>query len=966
MVSPRRAPGFYTLTLLHVGCFTLFYAALWQGSVAVLRDPARCLFWIKAALEILASFYFFSVVLKSCEYLLAPGERGSRSGSREGSRPWILPATTPEPAHRPAVAAAGSPRSWPPIACIYLCAGDLDRRAVESLAGLDYPGRYHLYLHDDSGDPRIGEEVDDVARDVAARTGQPIWVLRRPSRDGGKPGAVNYVLARLGGRYPFVLLADNDSTAVDPATLRKTLPLLEDPRVAAVQYRNVGVAAEGDGRINALLRRAIGVFDLFARHQSRHGLPLFFGHNALLRTAALADAGGLSEGTFADDVDLSIRLVRRGWRIVYAPQIPFGETHPASYSAFRRRAYKWALGCGQILRRHLLPVLIDRRLTVGQKLGLLEFTGFYAIQAVLIAYLVLAGIVLPLVIGPSPGQVLPLFLSGAAIVVSIFLPSFAYHARRGRLREWWPFALVCAVVYGSVAFASARGLLDGLAGRQRRWVPTNLHPGPSRLAPAVALEALFGLALFLVPAIACPRLLCQPSMYLFAAVFLLTPCVALLYHPRRGPKTMGGEVQVVDGPVRAEARGVGVARDEAGPTAWLAAWIGRARIGLMRLARAAGGTLVGVVPVLAVSLLLSLFAMRHVGADHGRVPRVTMASGRLLVDGAPFLVKGVHYSPWLPGTGPMKGYDWPDEATVERDLGMIESLGANTIVVHDAPQSIFAPARRHHLMVIYTFFVNWQSIGDEARFRARADEVTTTSGTLAREPNLLAILLGNEVTEWVLKQRGQAFIEARLRSLYDEVKRVAPRVPVSHANWPLTRQLDLSFMDLACFNLYPGWPREVAVAGYGNYIENVLKPIAGHRPLLISEFGQNSLEVSEERQAQVLRDAWEEIRARTAGGAVFSFADEWWKNYDNPVKEGDWWQREYAPDDEKSHDLDPEEYYGIVTSERAPKPAYAAVGGMFRTPPSPLRRASLYALPLIVLLGYTLYVFRYRHRFEEE
>jgi hypothetical protein len=894
--------GFYALTLLHVGCFALFYAAIWRQGLASIREPVHVLWWLKFALELLASFYFFSAVLKSLDYLLSPTPPGGAGGAAGGGCATI----------------GATGRAHPPVACVYLCAGDLDRRALASLCRVEYAGRYHVYVHDDSGDPRIAERVDQAAHELAVESGRPIFVLRRPDRTGGKPGAVNYVLARLGGRYPFLVLADNDSTAVDPRFLECALPLAEDPRVAAVQFRNVGVPAAGEGRVNVLLRRAIEVFDLFARHQSRHGMPLFVGHNALLRAAAVEDAGGLREGVFADDIDLSIRLVRRGWRIAYAPDIPFGETHPASYAAFRRRAYKWAFGCGQILRRHLLPVLADRGLRFEQKLGLLEFIGFYAIQAVLIAYLVLVGLVLPLVSGPPPGQAASLFLSGLAIVVSIFLPSFAWHARHGRLREWWPFALVCAVVYGSVAFASARGLLDGVSGRRRPWTPTNLEIGARRVTPVTALEALFGLLLFAVPALAAPPVLWQPSMYLFATVFLCTPFVAALYGPA-GPASWG--------------------RGGPGGGGW------RTRARLVRVGVALG------LPVAMMPFLAEGCAL----APGGGAPGVAIEGERILVDGRPFQVRGIHYSPWLPGTGPMKDYPWPEE-TVDPDLAMIAGLGANTILVHDAPPSIFPAARRHGLRVIYTWFLNWQSIEDGAAFAARAEEIGRAAADLAREPNLLAVLLGNEVQGWVLEKTGAPFLEARLRALYDRVKAVAPRLPVAHANWPITRTLDLSFMDLACFNLYPAWPREVVVAGYGPYIETVLKPIAAGRPLLITEFGQNSLEASEAKQAEVLRASWEEIRRRTAGGVVFSFADEWWKNYDNPITGKDWWAREFAPDDELTRDLDPEEYYGVVTSERSPKPAYAAVGEMFAEREAPMRRASLYAVPLVLLFGYTLWL----------
>lgn len=910
MRERHTAPGFYALTLLHVGCFALFYAALWQAHLAAFGGPARVLWWLKALLELLASFYFFSAVLKSLHYLLSPagarrhGGCGSGREQRDGR--------------------AAPEGTFPPVACVYLCAGDLDSRALESLCRIEYPRRFHVFVHDDSGDERIAERVDDLTRDLTCRTGRPIFFLRRRLRTGGKPGAVNYVLSCLGNRYPLVLLADSDSTAVDPRVLLKALPLLEDPRVAAVQFRNVGVGAPEERPINRILRRAIEVFDLFASHQSRHGMALFLGHNALLRTAALDDAGGLREGIFADDVDLSIRLVRRGWRILYASEIPFGETHPVSYASFRRRAYKWAFGCGQVLREHLLPVLFDRRLCFSQKAGLLEFTGFYAIQVVLILYLALVGLVLPVVSGPLPGQPLGLLLSGAAIVLSIFLPSLAYFARHRRLSEWWPFALVCAVVYGSVAFASARGLVDGVLGKKRTWVPTNLAGLSRSFAPAVLAESFFGLLLVLIPALFCPAVLWQPSMYLFATVFLFSPFALILYAPagarpdRRLPSGPSGE------PPGTPRLGR--------PRAWI------------RLTAVA-------------FVVVGLVVLQWAGSPQPQRPRVAIDGDRLLVDSARFLVKGIHYSPWLPGTGPTKDYAWPDEATVSRDLAMIKGLGANTILVHDAPPSIFPMARRFNLMVIHAYYVNWQSIGDEALFRERSSEITRSVDGVAHESNLLAILLGNEVLEWILKERGVEFLEARIRSLYDGVKRVAPHVPVGHAGWPPTKHLTLPYMDIACFNLYPAWPREVVVAGYGNYIEKILTPIAAGRPLLITEFGQNSLETTEEKQVQVLRESWEEIRRRTAGGVVFEFADEWWKNYDNPIEAGDFWQRHYAPDDERTHDLDPEEHYGIVTSDRNPKPAFEAVRAMYSARTAVVGHVLLFAAPLLGLFGYTLYVF---------
>jgi hypothetical protein len=97
---------------------------------------------------------------------------------------------------------------------------------------------------------------------------------------------------------------------------------------------------------------------------------------------------------------------------------------------------------------------------------------------------------------------------------------------------------------------------------------------------------------------------------------------------------------------------------------------------------------------------------------------------------------------------------------------------------------------------------------------------------------------------------------------------------------------------------------------------------------------------------------------------VFEFADEWWKNYDNPARPGDWWTRVPAPDDELVQDQDPEETYGLVRADRTPKPAMAVVTEMFSEGDQrhTARTVGTVALSAIVLtaLGAWLWA-RHRH-----
>jgi len=53
------------------------------------------------------------------------------------------------------------------------------------------------------------------------------------------------------------------------------------------------------------------------------------------------EVGGFTPGFFSDDLDLTVRLNLRGYKVAYAPEIQFGEKHPGNHSSYRQRSYKW-------------------------------------------------------------------------------------------------------------------------------------------------------------------------------------------------------------------------------------------------------------------------------------------------------------------------------------------------------------------------------------------------------------------------------------------------------------------------------------------------------------------------------------------------------------------------------------------------------------------------------------------------
>lgn len=504
----RRTPN-PIAALVALLVFTIFAGIYisheWIAWTRVSLTPAIAVIAIvKITIELIAAWYGVAFATNAATFVFIRASREHRTLSAVGA---------------------------PPIGILYLCCDDADRRALHSLSRLDYPGAVHVVIHDDSKTPEGQRLAEEIASELADATQFCVHVLRRPARTGGKPAAVNYALAHTAHLFELFLLCDNDSTVLDPLTLQRSIQHLTDPAVAVVQLRPRPVDLPGTCSINRLLGRSIAAFHAFLLPSARFGWMPFIGHNAVLRTSAVMEVGGLTPGCFADDLDLTVRLNRAGYRVVYAPDIEMGETHPSSYEAFRRRSYKWAYGCMQTLKAHAWTVIRSPQFSFAEKLSFLHFAGFYALQAVLLVYLLLVFAVAPLVLSPpaSPINIGASILAGTAMIVVVFLPILAYAFKEGEDRKWGVAIVMCGLVYGGADFAVARGVWDGLRGRQRPWTPTNAPSGETEQGLVIA-EACFGLVLLLVAAIQSPALLYFPSSYLFAGKFMFGPALSLLYH----------------------------------------------------------------------------------------------------------------------------------------------------------------------------------------------------------------------------------------------------------------------------------------------------------------------------------------------------------------------------------------------------------------------------------------------------
>ena len=287
-------------------------------------------------------------------------------------------------------------------------------------------------------------------------------------------------------------------------------------------------------------------------------------------------------------------------------------------------------------------------------------------------------------------------------------------------------------------------------------------------------------------------------------------------------------------------------------------------------------------------------------------PRVVLDGKFFRVGGQKFYVKGVSYGPFAPN--PQGEYFLSLEETT-RDFTLIRELGANVIrIYHVPPRWLLDLAMSLGLRLFvdipwckHLCFLDSEEYKEDARRRVRA-----AVEQCAAHPAIFALSVVNEISPDIVRWSGARMVANFIDELVDIVKSVDPDCLCTFGNYPPTEFLRPQNIDFLCFNVYLHQQKP-----YENYIAR-LQMLANEKPLMVGEFGIDSLSESEAFQCEALE--WQietSFRCGLAGTVVYSFTDQWYK--DGRYVEG--WA------------------LGLTTHERQPKPAFATVQKQFQLAP---------------------------------
>ena len=352
---------------------------------------------------------------------------------------------------------------------------------AESLANA--PGRFECFILSDTNDPEIALEEEAAFERLRSRiaTGSTVHYRRRTMNLHRKAGNIRDFITRWGGRYDYMIVFDADSfmerdTLIElarrmdasPATgLIQTIPQLVGGRTLFARTQQFAAALYGPVLGSGLAR--------WAQNEGN-----FWGHNAILRISALANAAGLPEipgrapfgGSILSHDFVEAALLRRaGWNVQIAPELGGSyEQGPPSIIDLSIRDRRWCQGNMQ----HMAVLLKTRGLTFTSRMHLI--IGIFSYLA-------------------SPLWLLFITVGMLLSLQNMFLTP-EYFGEKAALFPSWPvidserslqlFSATMAILFAPKLY----GLVYGLASpRWRRTV------GPVKTAMGVVAETLISVLL---------------------------------------------------------------------------------------------------------------------------------------------------------------------------------------------------------------------------------------------------------------------------------------------------------------------------------------------------------------------------------------------------------------------------------------------------------------------------------------
>ncbi len=285
-----------------------------------------------------------------------------------------------------------------------------------------------------------------------------------------------------------------------------------------------------------------------------------------------------------------------------------------------------------------------------------------------------------------------------------------------------------------------------------------------------------------------------------------------------------------------------------------------------------------------------------------------------------FFVKGATYGPFAPDA---QGEYFGSPEKFLQDLTLLEDAGINVLRVYYTPPQWFldlCAAAGIRVLVTIPWAEHIAFLQDKKVVREIERTVAESVQRNAGHPAIFGYLVGNEIPSTMVRWLGARAVTEFVERLINLARSLNPHVLYSYASYPPTEYLLPQNVDFFTFNVYLHRQED-----FSHYLLR-LQNLAEDRPLILGEFGMDTIRHSEEEQAEMLRWHIESVvRAGLAGTVLYAWTDEWFRG---GMEITDW-------------------AFGLVTRDRRPKLAYQTVRDLCSGTEAMTRRVRLPEYPKV-------------------
>jgi poly-beta-1,6 N-acetyl-D-glucosamine synthase len=281
------------------------------------------------------------------------------------------------------------------------------KKTIQSLIELDYPNYEVLIIDDGSTDKTL-----EIAKRFAS---SEVKVIHQKNQ--GKANALNNGIKNSNGEIIVTVDAD---TLLKKDSLRKISDRFINNNKLGAVAGNVKVIPE-----NSLLNGIQGTeytvgINLVRKAQSMLGCVMIVpGPIAALKRGAIEKAGFFSDDTFAEDFDITMKILEQGYKVEYEDQSVSYTDAPKNLEDFMKQRRRWYRGMVQVLDKH-------RNLYLSKKHGLFGMVGvpnlwFDVISPIFNTVLILLALINGLIVGEPTLSILGLTIFfGVQFGIGIF------------------------------------------------------------------------------------------------------------------------------------------------------------------------------------------------------------------------------------------------------------------------------------------------------------------------------------------------------------------------------------------------------------------------------------------------------------------------------------------------------------------------------------------------------------------